>query len=359
MNKIILLADINECTIVGWQKNTGEVNARVLKVEMCDELSGCAEQLVTFKLENGTVYESKVINGVAEIPIIDEPQHVKIGLYTLDFEGDKPFRRYSSKPAHVYVNTGSYNDEANNPPIPTPGTYADLKKYVDKKIGDFKISLVTEITEESTDEEIPSALSVFGHTKGKLEEFKEKEIDYTTIYSYDALDLKNRKSHISGKPIYKIVIEKKNETDCIVAIVKYNLFISYKAESGDMAYYVETPLKVVPSESVGFAVENLSNLCDIGLMVDGKAYPLTRFLEELTDDVNFYDGDVSFSYTVFNNTEILLNGVLKVASKNEQAVDQLLTEVEGMLTLYGDKYLLYYKNPPEIETIQAQYIGGN
>ena len=192
----------------------------------------------------------------------------------------------------------------------------------------------------------------------RLAEFKEKEIDYTTIYSYDALDLKNRKSHISGEPIYKIVVEKKNETDCIEAVVKFSLFISYKAESGDMAYYVETPLKVVPSGSIGFAVENLSNLCDIGLMVDGKAYPLTRFLEELTDDVNFYDGDVNFSYTILNNKEILLNGVLKVASKNEQAVDQLLTEIEGQLTLYGDRYLLYYKNIPQKEIIQAGFLEG-
>lgn len=130
MNKIILLADINECIITGWRKNTGEVNARELKVEMCDELSGCAEQIVTFELADGTVHESKVINGVAEIPIIDEPQHIKIGLYTLDFDGDKLFKRYSPKPAHVYVNMGSYKEGASNPPIPTLGTYAELLKKI-------------------------------------------------------------------------------------------------------------------------------------------------------------------------------------------------------------------------------------
>lgn len=130
MPNIILLADINECTVVGWQTNTGEVNARELKVEMSEDLSRCDNQFVTFELADGTVYESKVIDGKAEIPAFSESQYIKIGLYSVDVEGEGCKKRYSSKPDQVLVNVGSFKGGASKPPEPTPGDYARLLEQI-------------------------------------------------------------------------------------------------------------------------------------------------------------------------------------------------------------------------------------
>ena len=134
MEQIVLKADINECTLVGWRLNTGEVNARVLNVEMCEYLSGCERQFVTFELADGTVYESLVVGGMAKIPYIEKPQFVKIGLYAENINGDECEKRYSARPANVYVNMGSYTDDSIDPPIPTPGDYSVLlEKFEENK----------------------------------------------------------------------------------------------------------------------------------------------------------------------------------------------------------------------------------
>lgn len=134
MEQIVLKADINECTLVGWRLNTGEVNARVLNVEMCEYLSSCERQFVTFELADGTVYETLVVGGMAKIPYIEKPQFVKIGLYAENINGDECEKRYSTRPANVYVNMGSYTDDSIDPPIPTPGDYSVLlEKFEENK----------------------------------------------------------------------------------------------------------------------------------------------------------------------------------------------------------------------------------
>lgn len=131
-----LVADINQCTIEDWGSNTGEYNARELQVEMCEELRQCANAFVTFKLIDGTEYESKVTDGKAEVPTIDEPQIVAIGLYTEDAEGDKCSKRFSPKPTRKYIDKGSYTPNGKEAPVPTPGTFAELLA----KISDLELS---------------------------------------------------------------------------------------------------------------------------------------------------------------------------------------------------------------------------
>lgn len=153
MEQIVLKADINECTLVGWRLNTGEVNARVLNVEMCEYLSGCERQFVTFELADGTVYESLVVGGMAKIPYIEKPQFVKIGLYAENINGDECEKRYSARPANVYVNMGSYTDDSIDPPIPTPGDYSVLlekfeenKEEVNTALAEIEKGIFKEIT---------------------------------------------------------------------------------------------------------------------------------------------------------------------------------------------------------------------
>lgn len=144
---IVLKADKNVCEISGWQSNTGEVNARNLTVEMCEEMCSCAMAFVTFELNNGTIYESLVVESKAEIPEIKEPQFVKIGVYSADIENGKCVKRYSPHPTNAYINNGSYSGNGTEAPIPTAGTYAELLE----KINNIVVSSggIVEITEET------------------------------------------------------------------------------------------------------------------------------------------------------------------------------------------------------------------
>lgn len=140
MDQITLKANINECIVENWQSNTGEVNARVMNVEMCESLCSCARQFVTFELADGTVYESLVVDGKAKIPLIEEPQFIKIGLYAENIDGDECEKRYSAHPANVYVNMGAYKNGASEPPKPTPGDYAELLEQIeDLEKGTIKV----------------------------------------------------------------------------------------------------------------------------------------------------------------------------------------------------------------------------
>ena len=137
MDQLILKADINLCEFSG-QINSGEVEARTLTVEMCDRLCSCAMAFVTFETADGTMYESKVTDGKAKVPLFEKSQFIKIGLYSADIEGDKCIKRYSPKPANAYVNVGSYKEDSVEPPIPTPSTYAELKKYVEDLVANIE-----------------------------------------------------------------------------------------------------------------------------------------------------------------------------------------------------------------------------
>ncbi len=137
---MILRADINSCEIVDWQPHAGEYNARTLQVELCEEMGKCAMSFATFVLADGTVYESLVKDGKAEIPLFEKPQFVKIGAYSADIEGNELKKRYSPTPCYGYVNPGSYSGSGEEPPVPTPGDYVDLLEQITNlKKGTIKI----------------------------------------------------------------------------------------------------------------------------------------------------------------------------------------------------------------------------
>ncbi len=213
MDQIVLKADINTCKIEGWNSNTGEVNARTLTVEMCDEMCKCAMSFVTFELKDGTLYESLVTDGKANIPTIEEAQFIKVGLYSADIEGDKCVKRYSPHPTNAYINNGSYSGNGTEAPTPAAGTFEELLDKIENIVVEtdnikngavtvdkvnqsffkdgiacntsddiefaitqkqpnpkvyltaFLKNKATEVTETSTDEEIPTAKAVYDLVK--------------------------------------------------------------------------------------------------------------------------------------------------------------------------------------------------
>ncbi len=149
MGQIVLKADVNQCEILNWQANTNEVNARVLNVEMDDELCSCAKQFVTFELGDGKLYESLVVDGKAKIPIFEKSEFIKIGLYSADLEGDECKKRYSPHPVSKYVNVGSYKGKADATPTPTPGDYEELLELIKGMGTGSNINLIHDIDLEA------------------------------------------------------------------------------------------------------------------------------------------------------------------------------------------------------------------
>lgn len=128
---MVLKADINTCEIIDWQSNAGEYNARVLQVELCEEMSNCEMSFVTFELADGTVYESLIKDGKAEMPMFEKAQFIKIGVYSADIEGDELKKRYSPSPCYDYVNPGSYSANSEEPPLPTPSMMEEILARID------------------------------------------------------------------------------------------------------------------------------------------------------------------------------------------------------------------------------------
>lgn len=153
MHEIILKTTIDECIVSAWKYNVGEVNVRSLLVELCAEMLNCDMSFVTFKLADGTEYESKVKDGKAEMPPINEPQLIEVGAYSSNVEGDKCVKRYSPRPVNVYVNYGSYSSNGTEPPIPTSGTYAELVEMINGISGGMAT-----ITKETFINELPSGI---------------------------------------------------------------------------------------------------------------------------------------------------------------------------------------------------------
>lgn len=162
MDQLILKADINRCEFEG-QINAGEVEARILTVEMCDRLCSCAMAFVTFELADGTVYESKVERGKAKLPVFEKSQFIKIGLYSADIENGECVKRYSPKPASACVNVGSYKEGATEPPLPTPGDYAELLEMI-KNSGSISVNIIQsldlDLETEYSEKDVPSAQAV-------------------------------------------------------------------------------------------------------------------------------------------------------------------------------------------------------
>lgn len=158
---MVLKVDINSCEIIDWRTNTGEYNARTLQVEMCEEMRVCAMAFVTFELADGTIYESLIKDGKAEIPLFKIPQFVKVGAYSADIEGDKITKRYSPTPCYDYVNPGSYSSNSEEPPLPTPSMLEELMKKAENAVSkDNIVQGNVYINEKYEDDEVFSANSV-------------------------------------------------------------------------------------------------------------------------------------------------------------------------------------------------------
>lgn len=296
-----------------------------------------------------------------------------LGVYAYRKNGEETELMYSPKPTMFFVGKGSFCREIDEEIIPEVfdyETYCRMLQGYWREL--FGANTLTEYKEKATEHQFYSAKAVNEicqkmtelvpdeeYIARKIAEFREKEVEYTKIYHYDAIDLKNRISPISNKSLYGIDFEKVAKDDCFEAVVAFRLCVAYKDGNGNLKYYVDTPLKVNLSDEGRFVFGNNSGLWDMGLMVDGQPYPLRTYMKTLTDDGSFQNGNIWFGQSIVNDKEVTLVGRFKVSNKSEQVIDRLLEEIEGLLAVYDQAFLLYIKNLPEMEVVQAQYKGDN
>jgi hypothetical protein len=159
---MVLKADINACEIIDWQTNAGEYNARILQVELCEEMNKCAMSFVTFETEEGTLYESLIVEGKAEIPLFEKAQFIKIGAYSADVEGGVCKKRYSPKPCYDYVNPGSYSGNSEESPLPTPSAMAELTKKVEGAVSKDDLETEVFVGENYAEDKVYTANAING-----------------------------------------------------------------------------------------------------------------------------------------------------------------------------------------------------
>ena len=282
-------ANIDSVKLIDWHINTGEVNVRVLAVEMSEELKQCSVAFVTFKTENEGTYESKVKDGVAEIPYFSESQWVEIGLYTSDMVNGELKKQYSPKPAKRFINKGSFCAGAEPLPKPTPGDYAELLYEIAKanepittgKIEDDAVtidkvasSLVYDLLKVSTSDDIKLVMTqipgskrgiVTAYLANKLTEFKEVDTD-KEIYSAKTINniVAKLKTEIMGE-LDEIGDLVGGETEEATELVADLGDIEFAYSSGDGGYVGNFTLPDVPLEkNKRYAIS-----------VDGKEYKST------------------------------------------------------------------------------------
>lgn len=318
-----LIADINECYIADWETNTGEVNARVLEVEMCEDLCSCASAFVQYELADGTKYISKITDGKADIPPFEKSQFVKIGVYSTDIDGDVCTKRYSPRPVSVFVPAGSYSGNGTEAPTPTAGTFEELLETINNKLDVSKVVGYDTETEFSPDtvfstEAIFAIVEYIDFMLKGLAEEKESKANKVTEIDENSTD----EQYASAKAVVDYVDEKTIKT-----LEGANV---WKLEAG--AYFVNgnvlyaTPDPPASPNTIFLNGEKCLLIVTVDPMENNKRY---FYL--------FAKGKIYFGYSKSN-------GVFGDVELTEGAINGEFAKVTNIITA---------KNPDEIPSTEA------
>ena len=209
----------------------------------------------------------------------------------------------------------------------------------------------------------------------QFQNFKEKEIDYVRIYAYDTEQL-GSKPELKGKNVFRTDSYIANNVQGGVTLSKsiwyfFELAIAKKSSLGDVKVLLESPMKLDRNETYGTMVlTNTEEIIDCGFKIRDNS--CVFFEEELNKE--YVDGEnilkVYISYD--DQSEVDYDGDeicylrchlhIDVADKLIEGVplaEILKQEFDGMLENFGPIFAIKFKNTPEVEIIEASYIGGN
>lgn len=146
-NEVTITADINRVSVFpAWKVNSGELNARQIKVNLSEDFDVCERVFCTFTDKDGNQQRSEVVDGYCSAPYFEKQCEIDVGVYGEVFEGDEITNRLSPRPAPKVVFGGSYIAGEGVSPVPTPDDFAELVK---SKIPSIKIEYSQLISEDT------------------------------------------------------------------------------------------------------------------------------------------------------------------------------------------------------------------
>jgi hypothetical protein len=192
-----------------------------------------------------------------------------------------------------------------------------------------------------------------------LAEFKEKEMEWERVYKYNVANFPSY--------IHSLTIEKSPRNDVYALKVTSSLTIARHFREDGLKYLVETPLKVEAKEQtngyIDFKIPNIHAIYDAGIVVEGEIVPFSYMAEAFIDGETYTEGFVEIS-TAGTTSQPSGTGYAKasaivyILSPSEEAIDTILPEIQPIFEAYGDNILHFYRHIPEVEVVEAQYIGG-
>jgi hypothetical protein len=109
-------------------------------------------------------------------------------------------------------------------------------------------------------------------------------------------------------------------------------------------------------------ITDKDNVIGFGLYIDGDPAYFNEFVSDMVDGEYIIDAPTELNYNEYADTNF--NWVSTLACQLEiwvsdiEIAEMLKEEFTALIDAYGDLFLIKYKNEPEIELIQANYIGG-
>ena len=200
----------------------------------------------------------------------------------------------------------------------------------------------------------------------QLAEFKEKEIAYNTIYSYDTAllsekspiaDLKNAKAYRVVATTEQTLKDDETAYRCHISIA---LMVAQTDNTPQgFKKVVESPFEISANETI-LQIENIDVAKDIAIMSEEEGlFFLSDSLPTLVGDDMFYSGDFFFTTQRVDFTGgcgLYLMYEIKLYTLSKELSDTVASEF-GEIFKSMNPLLLYCQHTPEIETINAEYLG--
>ena len=200
----------------------------------------------------------------------------------------------------------------------------------------------------------------------QLADFKENEIAYNTIYSYDTalLSEKSPMAKLKDAKAYDVSgtteeILKNGETAYRCHIMIALMVAQTDDTPQGFKKVVETPFEISANNGT-LRIKNIDVVKDIAISLDEGLEFLSQAVQGFDDEESFYDVDSFFTtqrvgadsigYALYFIYDIKLYTLSKEIS--DSTALELKEIFENMNPL-----LLYCQNTPKVETIEAEYLG--
>jgi hypothetical protein len=209
--------------------------------------------------------------------------------------------------------------------------------------GGGSYSITTEINENSTDEQVPSALSVYKYTDYKITSAHEH------IYSYSKDNLSKIKTHYASIPVFEMKTFKGTDVDLYTVKGSITLLGFEMDPVNGIHNFVKYPFELVENSDRELTFKGLEYITDVAIMIGSpeNTFTFSGILEDTVDGSTFTDGNISITPVHHQfSTDAYADGfnvTITIYSPYEQAIAVLVEEFSQYLQM-ATHTLVYYKD---------------